>query len=84
MIRDHSKLLLTYDGNPGRMKYPPKDFRPQLYNLKNDPHETENLAASNPKLVNQLAKRINRWYPVKDRKTITEWSDKPVVTLTAD
>ena len=51
VIRDHSKLLLTYDGRPGRMKYPPSGGQPQLFDLKSDPHEKVNLAAKQPELV---------------------------------
>ena len=55
VIRDHSKLLLTYDGRPGKMKYPPAGGQPQLFDLKADPHEHVNLAAEQPELVKELA-----------------------------
>ena len=76
--------MLTYDGRQGKMKYRPQDFRPQLYNLVKDPGENENLAAANPKTVARLARRLEGWWPAGDRKTRTEWSDKPVLLPTAD
>ena len=66
------------------MKYRPQDFRPQLYNLAQDPDEKENLAASNPQTVARLARRIDAWWPAGDRKTLTKWSDKPILLPTAD
>jgi arylsulfatase A-like enzyme len=68
VIRDHSKLLLTYDGRPGKMKYPPSSGQPQLFDLKADPHEKVNLAAKQPELVKELSGLINDWYPVPERK----------------
>ena len=47
VIQDHHKLVLTYDGRLGRMRYPPTDSQPQLYDLESDPHETTNLASAN-------------------------------------
>lgn len=79
VIDDHLKLLLTYDGRQGKIKYPPTDFRPQLYDLIADPHEKENLAAERPDEVARLVKKLEAWYPVKERKTVTTWSDEPVV-----
>ncbi|MCH7916593.1 MAG: sulfatase [Planctomycetes bacterium] len=84
IIEGDLKLLLTYDGRQGKMKYRPQDFRPQLYNLVKDPGENENLAAANPKTVARLARRLEGWWPAGDRKTRTEWSDKPVLLPTAD
>lgn len=68
VIRDHDKLLLTYDGRTGRMKYPPKSSQPQLFDLKNDPHERNNLASAKPELVEQLSKLLTQWYPLQNRK----------------
>lgn len=84
IIEDDMKLLLSYDGRQGRMKYPPTDFRPQLYNLSKDPGEHTNLAASDPKTVARLAKRIAAWWPAGNRKTVLKWSEQPVVLPTAD
>ncbi len=69
------KLLLTYDGVVNRYKttHPRTEKRPQLFDLKADPHEKVNLAKDNPEVVARLAKKIADWYPVPDRKVITEW-----------
>lgn len=67
VIRDHSKLLLTYDGRPGKMKYPPSGGEPQLFNLKADPHETVNLASQQAELVSDLSQLLEGWYPVTQR-----------------
>lgn len=67
VIRGHDKLLLTYDGRPGRMKYPPTGGAPQLFNLKNDPTEKNNLAPENPRLVKDLSALVRGWYPASQR-----------------
>jgi arylsulfatase A-like enzyme len=74
-IEDEWKLLLTYDGEVNRYKstHPRTEKRPQLFNLKKDPAENENLAADNPEIVTRLAKKISGWYPVKERKTLTKF-----------
>lgn len=70
------KLLLTYDGEVSA-RYadanPRDEKRPQLYDLLADPHENKNLAAQNPQVVAQLAKKLDAWWPVKKRKVMTEW-----------
>ena len=67
------KLLLTYDGEVNRYRstHPREEKRPQLFDLINDPHEQKNVAAAHPEVVARLAKKIEQWYPVKERKTIT-------------
>jgi uncharacterized sulfatase len=69
--------LLTYDGVVNRYAttHPRLEKRPQLFNLINDPAETKNLAGENPKLVRELSGALNRWYEVKERNTITVFSD---------
>ena len=79
VIDGNMKLLLTYDGQQGKMKYRPEDFRPQLFDLIKDPNEKKNLAADKPEDLARLAKMIADWYPLKKRKTVTEWSSEPVV-----
>lgn len=76
-IEGNWKLLLTYDGEVGRYKssHPRTELRPQLFDLKADPAENTNLAKDNPEVVARLAKKIAGWYPVKERKVITEWTD---------
>lgn len=68
VIKDNLKLLLTYDGTPGKMKYPPKDFAPQLYDLEKDPFEKNNLAADHPDKVKALTALLNNWYQPKQAK----------------
>lgn len=71
------KLLLTYDGVLGRYAstHPRTEKRPQLYDLEADPHEERNLAAQNPEIVARLADKIDLWWPVTERKTITRWTE---------
>lgn len=68
VIQGNLKLLLTYDGNPGRMGYPPKDFAPQFYNLKSDPFENKNLAEDHPDMVEEMTALLNAWYQPKQAK----------------
>ena len=69
------KLLLTYDGEANRHKntHPRTEKRPQLFDLVADPTEQVNLAAENPELVAQLVMKIQDWYQVKERKTLTKF-----------
>lgn len=71
------KLLLTYDGALGRYgaAHPREERRPQLYDVIADPGETENLAQEHPEIVADLAKKIADWYPLKQRKAVTEWTE---------
>ena len=72
------KLILTYDGEVSA-RYasanPRPELRPQLFDVLADPHETKNLAAQNPDVVARLAKRIEDWWPVKERKVKTKWTE---------
>jgi len=68
VIRGHDKLILTYDGAPGRMKYPPQSGKPQLFNLKDDAGERVNLAEKKPELVKQLSKLLEKWYVPSERQ----------------
>ncbi|MEM6469402.1 MAG: sulfatase [Planctomycetota bacterium] len=67
------KLLLTYDGEVNRYKstHPRNERGPQLFDLFTDPDEQTNLATQHPEVVSRMASAIERWYPVKRRKTIT-------------
>ncbi|MBT3570377.1 MAG: sulfatase [Opitutae bacterium] len=69
------KLLLTYDGEVNRYKstHPRTEKRPQLFNLLKDPKEEKNLAEHNPEVVASLAAKIEKWWPVKERKVLTKW-----------
>ena len=64
-IKGSMKLLLTDNGKPGRMRYPPKAKGPQLFDLSADPMEKHNLAPGKPELVQQLRGLINAWYEPK-------------------
>ncbi|CAN0409424.1 unnamed protein product, partial [Hapterophycus canaliculatus] len=68
VIRGHDKLLLTYDGAPGKMKYLPAGGEPQLYDLKGDPDENVNLASKNPNLVKELSSLLTDWYVPTQRQ----------------
>jgi len=74
-IQGDWKLLLTYDGEVNRYQstHPRDEKRPQLFNLRNDPGEHENLAGGNPRVLARMAKMIEDWWPVKERKVITEF-----------
>jgi hypothetical protein len=76
-IQGKWKLLLTYDGKVGRYQssHPRTEKRPQLYDLFADPHEDNNVAKDHPQVVADLAKKIADWYPVSERKVITEWTE---------
>ena len=82
VIRDQWKLILTYDGSLGRVGYPPTDFRPQLFDLIADPHESENIAAAHPEILAELVEEIENWWQVDQRNSATEWSDSPVILET--
>jgi arylsulfatase A-like enzyme len=73
------KLLLTYDGKLGNYasSHPRTEKRPQLYDLIADPHEDKNLAADNPELVQELAEKLQKWWPVTERQVLTVWTDEP-------
>ena len=68
VIHGHDKLLLTYDGAPGKMKYPPQSGATQLFDLKADPHEKVNLASQKPERVTQLTALLNAWYVPDERQ----------------
>lgn len=74
VIEGDWKLLLTYDGKTGRYgRHHSREERgPQLYNLIEDPHETENVASQHPQVVSRLADRLQAWWPVTERETQTE------------
>ena len=41
-------------------------LEPELYQLFDDPHETENLAAERPELVAELHESLQEWWPVPE------------------
>ena len=75
VIQGHMKLLLTYDGQPGQMVYPPTDFAPQLFDLAADPLETQNLAAERPEQVKAMTALLDGWW--KPERATHSGHDKP-------
>jgi arylsulfatase A-like enzyme len=51
------------------MKYAPEDGKPQLFDLKKDPTEKNNLATKNPKRVKELSALLDEWY-VPEQRTV--------------
>ena len=78
VIEERWKLLLTYDGEVNRYQssHPRTERRPQLYDLLADPWESKNLAGENPALVERLVAKLDRWYPVKERKVLTAFESE--------
>lgn len=76
VIEGRWKLLLTYDGQVGRYgrHHPRDETGPQLYDLIEDPHEQENVAAEHPEIVARLAEAIDDWWPVTERRVETRTS----------
>ncbi len=74
-IKGKWKLLLTYDGETNRHKstHPRTEKRPQLFDLETDVSEENNLAKNHPEVVAELAKEIEDWYPLKERKALTKF-----------
>jgi uncharacterized sulfatase len=80
VIEGNWKLLITYDGRPGQMKYPPTETGPRLYDLSTDPHEMQDLAEAKPAVVRRLSKRIADWWPVTERQFGAAVKDSHVET----
>ncbi|NRB74893.1 MAG: sulfatase-like hydrolase/transferase, partial [Verrucomicrobiales bacterium] len=78
VIKGNDKLLLTYDGAPGKMKYPPQGGEAQLYDLKKDPNEAANLASAQPEKVEALSALLDEWYVADQRQVgkVTEVEPK--------
>ncbi|MEO0415550.1 MAG: sulfatase-like hydrolase/transferase, partial [Verrucomicrobiota bacterium] len=68
VIQGHDKLILTYDGEPGKMKYPAVSGEAQLYDLKKDPFEKSNLAKGNSDRVKELSELLESWYVPEQRE----------------
>ncbi len=54
-IEGEWKLIVAKDGKQS-----------ELYNLQADPHESKNLAADHPDLVERLATRIDQWWRIAE------------------
>jgi len=60
VIEGDWKLILPHEPNV-------KDGKPELYDLKRDPHEKENVAAKNADRVAELTRKLDGWWnPNKD------------------
>ena len=55
--------------DPDPVRNIPDPFEAELYNLKEDPEESNNLAADNQELVSQLKNKLSKWF----EKEITEY-----------
>ena len=78
VIEGKWKLLLTYDGAVSAryaQANPRTELRPQLFDLLADPHEKKNLAAQNAATVARLVEKLEKWWPVNERKVITKWTE---------
>jgi arylsulfatase A-like enzyme len=72
VIEDRWKLILTYDGDVGRHTdvHPREEKRPQLFDVRADPHEERDLAGEQPEVVARLVEKIGGWWPVTKRQVI--------------
>ena len=64
------KLILTEDGEVRRYgwTHPRQQREPQLYQLRDDPHETQNLALDHPDLVRRLRQELDAWWKPNSRQ----------------
>jgi arylsulfatase A-like enzyme len=71
------KLMLTYNGEVNRYAstHPRAERRPQLFQLLDDPHERNNVAAQHPERVAAMVQKIEAWYPVTNRQVIKTWQE---------
>jgi len=71
------KLVLTYDGEVNRSAstHPRTERRPQLFQLLDDPHERNNVAAQHPERVAAMVQKMDAWYPVTQRQVIKTWQE---------
>ena len=48
----------------------PDGSKTELYNLKTDPTESENIVTEQPKLVQKLTKKLTDWYRLNDKQML--------------
>jgi len=74
VIHKRYKLILTYDGQGSYSAKPrggvSKDTEPELYDLVSDPFEKDNLHGKLPEVYRSLRSKLDKWYPLKERKVI--------------
>lgn len=77
-INERWKLILHYDGKATRYRslHARMQRGPELFDLEADPHESNNLAAKKPEIVQRLSRKIEQWYPVNDRTIIGDQPSK--------
>ena len=88
VIEGRYKLILTYSGKYGHDEganvgyaervHNKMDKRPQLYDLQDDPRETNNLAGENPELTAQLVAELDQWYRVTKRTCLKIFNSEVV------
>lgn len=68
------KLIVAYDGPHDDVKVGQRlaDRTTFLFNLKNDPTESTNLAAKHPEIVQRLSQSMHDWNPLHIRKPLTD------------
>ena len=88
VIEGRYKLILTYSGKYGHDEganvgyaervHNKMDKRPQLYDLQDDPRETNNLAGENPELTARLVAELDQWYRVTKRTCLKIFNSEVV------
>ncbi len=68
------------DLKPGAKKLNAEQYRPQLYDTKNDPAETKDVSAAHPEIVKELAALLNRYRDGGYSRELPPEGVKPVVT----
>jgi len=68
------KLILSYDGRNISYQQFHKDVLapPRLYSILGDEFEENNLAEKHPEIVAKLSQKLTDWYPLKERKILTQ------------
>ncbi|MDA8968635.1 sulfatase [Akkermansiaceae bacterium] len=61
LLHDEKNYGLPYSGKSAAHPDNPEG-KPELYNVKADPHEKKNLAEKNPEKVAELTKALNAWW----------------------
>ena len=76
-VENEWKLILSYDGTleggNGGYDYTHNQMRAEparLYKIVEDPFEQNNLAREYPEKVEELKRKIESWYPLKERKVL--------------
>lgn len=65
----------------GARKARAEEYRPQLYNLADDPAETKDVSAAHPEVVKELATLLDRYREGGYSRELPPVSTKPVTTI---